>query len=276
MSQRIAFQGHLGAYSHEACLKARPLSIPIPCTTFEDVIVAVRDGHADMAMLPVENTTYGRVADIHRLLPKSGLHIVGEAFVRVRIALMAVAGQSLNDIKHVRAHLVLLPQARAFLDANGISSEPAADSSGAAAEIAQVKELGVGALASEVAAEIHGLDVLARDIEDQGHNTTRFLLMSPEPDWTPRGDTMITTFVFEVRNIPAALYKAMGGFATNGVNMTKLESYMVGGTFTATQFYADIEGHPNDPAVARALEELDYFTNQLDILGVYPAADGRH
>jgi prephenate dehydratase len=275
MSQRIAFQGDLGAYSHEACLKARPDATPIPCPTFDDVITAVRNGHADMAMLPVENTTYGRVADIHRLLPESGLHIVDEAFVRVRISLMAMPGQTLEDIKHVRAHLVLIPQARAFLNARGITAEAAADSAGAAAEIARACEMGVGALASAVAADIHGLDILARDIEDQGHNTTRFLLMSPEADHTPRGAPMITTFIFEVRNIPAALYKAMGGFATNGVNMTKLESYMVGGAFTATQFYADIEGHPNDPALARALEELDYFTNRLDILGVYPAAAGR-
>ncbi|MEO1558011.1 MAG: prephenate dehydratase domain-containing protein, partial [Pseudomonadota bacterium] len=232
-------------------------------------------GRAEMAMLPVENTTYGRVADIHRLLPESGMHIVDEAFIRVRIALMAVPGQTLADIKHVRAHLVLIPQARAFLDANGITSEAAADSAGAAAAIARAGEMGVGALASAVAADIHGLDILARDIEDQGHNTTRFLLMSPKADMSRRGETIITTFVFEVRNIPAALYKAMGGFATNGVNMTKLESYMVGGAFTATQFYADVEGHPDDPPVARALEELSFFTNRLDILGVYPAAAKR-
>ena len=272
---RIAFQGALGAYSHEACLQARPDMIPVPCTTFEGVIRAVREGRADLAMLPVENTTYGRVADIHRLLPESGLHIIGEAFVRVRIALMARPGVALADIKHVRAHLVLLPQARSFLEAHGITSEAAADSAGAAAELAETSGSTDGVLASEVAADIHGLQVLARDIEDLDHNTTRFLLMSPEIDETRRGTKMLTTFVFEVRNIPAALYKAMGGFATNGVNMTKLESYMVGGSFTATQFYADIEGHPEDPAVARALEELGYFTNMLEVLGVYPASEGR-
>lgn len=275
MSKRIAFQGDLGAYGHEAVLKARPDATPIPCHAFEDVIAAVRDGAADMAMLPVENTTYGRVADIHRLLPQSGLHIVDEAFVRVRIALMALPDQTLDDISLVRAHPVLIPQARAYLDTHGIAAEAAPDSAGAAAAIAKAKEMGVGALASSVAADIHGLNVLARDIEDQGHNTTRFLLMAPRKNMTRRADTMITTFVFEVRNIPAALYKAMGGFATNGVNMTKLESYMVGGAFTATQFYADVEGHPEDPPLARALEELDYFTNRLDILGVYPAAAGR-
>jgi len=272
---RIAFQGALGAYSHEACLQVQDDVIPVPCTTFEGVIRAVKEGRADLAMLPVENSTYGRVADMHRLLPESGLHIIGEAFVRVRIALMARPGIALSDVKHVRAHLVLLPQARRFLDAHGITSEAAADSAGAAAELAQAAGSAEGVLASSVAADIHGLNVLATDIEDLDHNTTRFLLMSPEIDETRRSDKMLTTFVFEVRNIPAALYKAMGGFATNGVNMTKLESYMVGGSFTATQFYADIEGHPEDPAVARALEELEYFTNMLEILGVYPMSAGR-
>ena len=274
-SPRIAFQGALGAYSHEACMKARPDMVPVPCTTFEGVIRAVKEGRADLAMLPVENTTYGRVADIHRLLPESGLHIIGEAFVRVRIALMAAPGTALSDIRHVRAHMVLLPQARSFLQQHGITSEAAADSAGAAEELAQSGDRTEGVLASEVAAGIYGLDVLARDIEDLEHNTTRFLLMAPELDQSRRGDTMLTTFVFEVRNIPAALYKAMGGFATNGVNMTKLESYMVGGSFTATQFYADIEGHPDDPAVRRALDELGYFTNMLEILGVYPSDPGR-
>ncbi|MFK7877392.1 MAG: prephenate dehydratase [Paracoccaceae bacterium] len=276
MAQRISFQGELGAYGHEACAKAAPDYEPLPCRTFDDTIEAVKSGQAARAMVPVENTTYGRVADIHRLLPQSGLHIVGEAFVRVSIALMAVPGQTLADIKHVRAHMVLLPQARAFLDANSITSEVAVDSAGAAADIAREKAVGVGALASDIAAKIYGLDVLARNIEDHGHNTTRFLLMAPEADMSRRSDKMLTTFVFEVRNIPAALYKAMGGFATNGVNMTKLESYMVGGAFTATQFYADIEGHPDDPSVVRALEELDYFTHKVEILGTYPSDHGRN
>ena len=195
--------------------------------------------------------------------------------MRVRIALMARPGVALDRIKHVRAHLVLLPQARSFLEAHGITSEPAADSAGAAQELAAGGPDHEGVLASAVAADIHGLNVLADGIEDLDHNTTRFLLMAPDLDLSRRGDHMMTTFVFEVRNIPAALYKAMGGFATNGVNMTKLESYMVGGSFTATQFYADIEGHPDDPAVKRALEELGYFTNMLDILGVYPSHPGR-
>ena len=274
-SPRIAFQGALGAYSHEACLQARPDMIPVPCLTFEDVFLAVSDGRADLAMLPVENTTYGRVADIHRLLPKSGLHIIAEAFVRVRICLMAKPGVALEDIKLARAHMVLIPQARSWLDAHGIASESAKDSAGAAEELAASEDRNIGVLASEVAADIHGLNVLARDIEDLDHNTTRFLLMAPDIDTTRRAEKMLTTFVFEVRNIPAALYKAMGGFATNGINMTKLESYMVGGSFTATQFYSDIEGHPDDPAVQRALEELGYFTNMLEILGVYPADPDR-
>jgi prephenate dehydratase len=273
---RIAFQGELGAYSHEACRAARPDMTPVACATFEETIDAVREGRAELAMLPVENSTYGRVADIHTLLPRSGLHIIEENFVRVRINLMAPKGTALEDIKHVRAHLVLIPQAKSFLKKHGITAEAAADSAGAAADLARKPEPGVGALASAVAADIYGLDVLARDIEDAHHNTTRFLLMSPQADHSRRGKHgMITSFVFEVRNIPAALYKAMGGFATNGVNMTKLESYMVDGSFTATQFYADIEGHPEDPGVQRALDELNYFTNMVEILGVYPAHPGR-
>jgi len=277
MTARIAFQGEPGAYSHQACINARPGMEALPCRTFEEVIDAVRLGEAEQAMLPVENSTYGRVADIHRLLPESGLHIVGEAFVRVRIALMALPGTRLDQVRNVRAHLVLIPQARAFLKRHGISAEAAADSAGAAAELARHRTPGQGVLASELAAQIYGLDVLARDIEDHGHNTTRFLLMGREPDLSRRGaHGMITTFVFQVRNIPAALYKAMGGFATNGVNMTKLESYMVGGSFTATQFYADIEGHPDDPNVRLALDELRYFTAMLKILGTYPADTARH
>ncbi|UYV37115.1 prephenate dehydratase [Rhodobacteraceae bacterium D3-12] len=272
MSNRIAFQGEPGAYSHEACRKARPDMEALPCNTFEDVIAAVRDGAADLAMLPVENTTYGRVADIHRLLPESGLHIVDEAFVRVQISLLGIPGTPLDQIHTVRAHMVLLPQSASFLRSHGITAHAAADSAGAAADLARLKTAGEGVLASDLAGEIYGLDVLARDIEDHGHNTTRFVIMSREPDTTRRGDLgMMTTFVFEVRNIPAALYKAMGGFATNGVNMTKLESYMVDGSFTATRFYADIDGHPDDADVKRALEELEYFTSYLDILGVYPA-----
>ncbi len=268
---RIAFQGAPGAYSDQACRDACPGMTSLPCKTFEDVIAAVKSGEADLAMLPVENSTYGRVADIHRLLPQSGLRILGEAFVRVHISLMALPGVPIEDLETVRAHLVLLPQAASFLKQYGIRGVAAADSAGAAEELAASGLRNQGVLASDLAAEINGLHILARHIEDHAHNTTRFLVMGREPDLTRRGDHgMMTTFVFQVRNIPAALYKALGGFATNGVNMTKLESYMVKGSFTATQFYADIEGHPEDPAVRRALEELDYFTDMLEILGVYP------
>lgn len=277
MTHRIAFQGEPGAYSHEACRDSRPDYEALPCRTFEDVIDAVNTGEAQLAMLPVENSTYGRVADIHRLLPESGLHIVDEAFTRVKISLMALPGVKLEEIGKVRAHLVLLPQARGYLARHGIIAEAAADSAGAAQELAGSGQRTTGVLASDLAAEIYGLDVLARGIEDHGHNTTRFLIMSRSPDMSRRGDHgMITSFVFRVRNIPAALYKAMGGFATNGVNMTKLESYMVGGSFAATQFYADIEGHPEDDNVKLAMEELEFFTDHIKILGTYPASQKHH
>ncbi len=276
MTHRIAFQGEPGAYSHEACRNARPEMEALPCRAFEDVIEAVRSGEAELAMLPVENTTYGRVADIHRLLPHSGLHIVDEAFVRVHINLLGVPGARLADIEEAHSHLVLLPQCEGFLKKHGIRGRVSSDNARAAREVAALGDHRTAALASELAGDIYGLEVLARHIEDQGNNTTRFLIMSREADETRRGDYgMITSFVFQVRNIPAALYKAMGGFATNGVNMTKLESYMVDGSFTATQFYADIEGHPEDPNVKLAMDELAYFTANLEILGVYPAARER-
>ncbi|MEI4260747.1 prephenate dehydratase [Roseovarius sp. D0-M9] len=271
MSQTIAFQGEPGAYSHQACIQTYPDATPLPCRTFEDAIDAVRSGAAHLAMLPVENSTFGRVADIHHLLPGSGLHIIAEAFVRVEIALLAVPGTPLSEIKQAMSHPMLLGQCRAFLGEHGITRITGADTAGSAREVAELGDRATAALASPLAGGIYGLDVLAKGIEDEGNNTTRFLVMSPKPDRARRGAAgMITSFVFEVRNIPAALYKAMGGFATNGVNMTKLESYMVGGSFTATQFYSDIEGHPEDANVARALEELDYFTSQVNILGVYP------
>ena len=272
MSGRIAFQGEPGAYSHQACHETYPDHEAVACRAFEDVIEAVRGGRADLAMLPVENTTYGRVADIHRLLPQSGLHIVAEAFVRVHINLLGVRGARLGDVQRALSHLVLLPQCAGFLRENGIEGVVATDNATAAREVAARGDPAVAALASELAADIYGLDVLARHIEDEAHNTTRFLVMSREPDFKRRGKAgMITSFVFRVRNIPAALYKAMGGFATNGVNMTKLESYMVDGSFAATQFYADIEGHPDDRNVQLAMEELDYFTSEIKLLGVYPA-----
>ena len=276
MTKRIAFQGEPGAYSHEACSNARPDMEALPCRTFEDVIESVRSGEAELAMLPVENTTYGRVADIHRLLPHSGLHIVDEAFVRVHINLLGVPGAKLEDITEAHSHLVLLPQCAGFLTKHGIRGRVSPDNARAAREVAEAGDKHSAALASELAGEIYGLNVLARHIEDQGDNTTRFLVMSRQADESRRGEHgMITSFVFQVRNIPAALYKAMGGFATNGVNMTKLESYMVDGSFTATQFYADIVGHPEDRNVKLAMDELEHFTTNVEILGVYPAAQPR-
>ena len=271
MSGLIAFQGELGAYSHEACRQARPGMDVLPCRTFEDAIEAVKSGEAALAMLPVENSTYGRVADIHSLLPGSGLHIIDEAFVRVHIALLAVPGAQMTQIETAMSHTVLLGQCRDYLKAHNLRALTGADTAGSAKIVAERADPKLAALASALAGEIYGLTVIADKIEDQSNNTTRFLVMSPNPDHTRRADHMMTTFTFRVRNIPAALYKAMGGFATNGVNMTKLESYMVGGSFTATAFYADIEGHPEDAPVQRALEELTYFTTEMEILGVYPA-----
>ena len=275
MSGRIAFQGELGAYSHQACAQARPDFTPVPCQTFEDVIELTRAGEVDLGMLAVENSTYGRVADVHSLLPKAGLHIVDEAFVRVHVNLLGVKGAKLADVREAHGHVVILPQCAGFLKRHGIIGKVSSDNARAAREVAEAGLISRAALASELAAEIYGLDVLARHIEDNANNTTRFLVMAPKADHTRRSEQMITTFTFRVRNIPAALYKAMGGFATNGVNMTKLESYMVGGTFTATEFYADIEGHPEDANVKLALEELAYFTTQVQVLGVYPSDRAR-
>ncbi|MBT8408814.1 MAG: prephenate dehydratase [Alphaproteobacteria bacterium] len=272
MTGSIAFQGELGAYSHQACHETYPEMEAVACSTFEDVIETTRAGRADLAMLPVENSTYGRVADIHRLLPESGLHIVAEAFVRVHINLLGVPGATVADIKEAHSHLVLLPQCSGFLRTHGIEGRISTDNARAARDVAAAADPKAAALASEMAAEIYGLDILARHIEDHDTNTTRFLVMSRTADLSRRGSgQMLTSFVFRVRNIPAALYKAMGGFATNGVNMTKLESYMVDGSFSATQFYADIEGHPDDRSVQLAMEELDYFTDEIKLLGVYPA-----
>lgn len=272
MTGPIAFQGEPGAYSHQACVQARPGMEVLPCATFEDVVEAVRNGTAELGMLAVENSTYGRVADVHSLLPNSGLHIVDEAFVRVHVNLLGVRGAQVDQVREAHGHVVILPQCAGFLRAHGIRGVVSSDNAKAARECAQAGDPARAALASELAAEIYGLDVLARHIEDHQNNRTRFLVMSRTPDHSRRAERMVTTFVFRVRNIPAALYKAMGGFATNGVNMTKLESYMVGGSFTATEFYADIEGHPDDDAVRLALEEARFFTSKLEIIGVYPAA----
>ena len=277
MTKRIAFQGELGAYGHQACVESRPDYEPLPCPTFEDAIESVRRGDAELGMIAVENSTYGRVADVHHLLPESGLHIVDEAFVRVHINLLGIPGARLADIKEAYGHVVILPQCAGFLREHGIRPKTSSDNARAARDVSESSNGTIGALASELAAQIYGLDIVARHIEDHSRNTTRFLIMAREPDLRRRGKgPMVTSFVFRVRNIPAALYKAMGGFATNGVNMTKLESYMVGGAFTATQFFAEIEGHPDDRNVKLALDELDYFTDMIRLMGVYPAAARRH
>ncbi|ARO14039.1 prephenate dehydratase [Ketogulonicigenium robustum] len=274
---RIAYQGAPGAYSHQACIDSRPEFEPVPFATFEDAIEAVRSGAVDLGMIPVENSTYGRVADVHQLLPESGLHVIDEAFVRVHVNLLAVPGATLADIRDVRAMPVLLGQARSFIRDNGLNPVAWSDNAGAARDVAALGDKSVAAMASEIAGQITGLHLLARHVEDNDLNTTRFLVMSRTPDYARRGaGKMMTSLIFRVRNIPAALYKAMGGFATNGVNMTKLESYMVGGHFTATQFYAEIEGHPDDRSVQLALEELDYFTDTMALMGVFPASPTRN
>jgi prephenate dehydratase len=266
----IAFQGAPGAYSDLACRNVFPAMTTLPCAGFEDAIAAVHDGTAALAMLPVENSVAGRVADIHHLLPDSGLHIVGEHFERVEHHLLAPPGATLAGLKTVRSHIHALSQCRDFIRQHHLKAIVAADTAGAAAEIAERKDPTVGAIASRLAGEIYGLVSLAQNIEDAEHNTTRFLVMSKEPRPAANdGSLIVTTFVFNVRNVAAALFKAMGGFATNGVNMTKLESYMVGGTFTATQFYADVEGHPEDRNLRLALEELAFFSHEVRILGVY-------
>ena len=277
MTGSIAFQGELGAYGHQACAEARPDYTPLPCATFDDTMEAVRRGDADLGMVAVENSTYGRVADVHSLLPKSGLHIVDEAFVRVHVNLLGLPGAQLSQVTEAHGHPVILPQCAGFLRQHSIKGVVSSDNARAAREVAQGGDPTKAALASELAASIYGLEVLARHIEDHDNNTTRFLIMSRDPDFKRRGSHgMMSAFVFRVRNIPAALYKAMGGFATNGVNMTKLESYMVGGRFSATQFYAEIEGHPDDHNVKLAMEELDYFTDHLQLMGVFPASVLRH
>lgn len=276
MTKKISFQGELGAYSHQACIQAKPNYESIPCSTFEAAMEQVRLEEADLAMLPIENSTYGRVSDIHRLLPDSQLHIVGEVFVRVRISLLGVKGAKLSEIKSAVSHSVLLGQCRNFLTNQRIEPIAGADTAGSARYISELDDSSKAALASELAGKIYDLSVLAKDIEDNDNNTTRFLIMSKTPGEQKKIEQgMMTSFVFRVKNIPAALFKAMGGFATNGVNMTKLESYMVDGDFTATQFYADIEGHPDDKNVSLAFEELSFFTSEIKILGSYKADSKR-
>lgn len=272
MAGKIAYQGEAGANSHIACNEAYPDHTPLPCRTFEDCFAAVERGDADLAMIPVENTIAGRVGDIHYLLPGTSLQIIAEYYLPIRFQLMGLPGAKLADIKTARSHIMGLGQCREFMRSHNIEPVTSADTAGAAREIAALGDPAVAAIAPRLAADVYGLDILAEDIEDAAHNTTRFIVMSREHSEIEAGEGPAkTAFMFEVRNIPAALYKVMGGFATNGINMTKLESYMVGGSFTATQFYAEIEGHPDERHVQLALEELGFFSQSLKILGVFPS-----
>lgn len=272
MAKKIAFQGELGANSHIACREAFPRYQPLPCPTFEDAFAALRTRRADLAMIPIDNSVAGRVADIHHLMPNSGLHIIGEWFLPVQHQLLAPKHATMKTIRTVESHIHALGQCRKVIRKLGLKAVVAADTAGSAREVAEANDPARASLATALAGKIYGLKTLKKDVADEKHNTTRFLILSRENKWAARGKgPLVTTFVFQVRNLPAALYKAMGGFATNNVNMTKLESYMIDGNFFATQFYADIDGHPDDKHVAFALEELSFFSKAMKILGVYPA-----
>jgi prephenate dehydratase len=269
---KIAYQGEPGANSHIACVENYPDSQPLPCATFEDAFAALRDGAADLAMIPIENSIAGRVADIHNLLPASNLHIIGETFLPIRFQLLALPGATLSDLRSVHSHVHALGQCRKVIRELGLKAVVAGDTAGSAREVMEAGDKTRASLATGLAGEIYGLKVLRANVEDEAHNTTRFVILSRTPKWAAAGNGPVaTTFVFRVRNVPAALYKALGGFATNGVNMTKLESYMVEGEFTATQFLADVDGHPEDADLKLALEELGFFSREVRILGVYPA-----
>lgn len=276
MSIIVSYQGEPGAFSSQAALQAFPDCELLPCATFEDALAAVSDGTARYGMIPIDNSIAGRVADIHQLLPRSGLHIVGEHFLPIRFHLMAVKGATLATLKTVQSHIHALGQCRKIIRKLGLKAEVAADTAGSARQVAEAGDITRAAISPHIAAEVYGLEILMEDIEDEKHNTTRFVVLSKYPEFARQSmEKTVTTLVFRVRNIPAALYKAMGGFATNGVNMTKLESYMVDGLFSATVFYADVEGHPDDPNLKRALQELEYFSKEVKILGVYPAHEFR-
>jgi prephenate dehydratase len=276
-TNRISFQGEPGANSDTASRNMYPGMEPLPCPTFEDAFNAVETGKADLAMIPIENTIAGRVADIHHLLPESRLHIIGEYFLPIHFQLMVLPGVKRDEIRTVHSHIHALGQCRKYIRKNGWKGVIAGDTAGAARFIAEEKQRSMAALAPALAAELYGLDIVEQNVEDTDSNVTRFVVLTKSKQWVERPTPdarMMTTFMFRVRNVPAALYKAMGGFATNGVNMTKLESYQLG-AFTATLFYADIEGHPEDTGVKNALEELRFFSREVRILGVYPRSDSR-
>src|SRR5690625_674807 len=275
-AEAIACQGAHGAYSAMACRAACPERPTLPCAPFEDTCMAVHEGKTELAIIPIENSSAGRVADIHHLLPDSGLHIIGEHFQKVEHQLLAVPGTRLEDLEQVHSHVQALSQCGNFLRSRGLLPVVHPDTAGAAHEVAERGEKSHGAIASALAAQLYGLETLLPNVHDQPHNTTRFVIMAREPaEVNPDDGPVVTSLVFRVRSVPAALYKAMGGFATNGVNITKLESYMIDDRFTVTQFYADIEGHPEQRLVRLALEELGFFSREVKILGVYPAAPFR-
>ncbi|MBR72550.1 MAG: prephenate dehydratase [Rhodospirillaceae bacterium] len=268
----VAFQGVAGAYSDLACREAFPENTTLPCPTFADTFAAVEEQKAKWAMIPIENSVAGRVADIHQMLPHSGLHFVAEHFQRIHHQLLGIQGTKIENIKKVYSHVHALSQCHKILREFGIEAVVHADTAGAAAEISAQNDRSVGAIASILAAKTYGLEILKSNIEDEDHNTTRFILLAKQPiDPGLNSGPVVTSFVFRVRNVPAALHKALGGFATNGINMTKLESYMVGGTFTATQFYAEVEAHPKSPSLENALEELAFFSREVRIMGVFSA-----
>lgn len=276
-TNRISYQGEPGANSDTACRDMFPNMEPLPCPTFEDAFNAVQSGQADLAMIPIENTIAGRVADIHHLMPESNLHIVGEYFLPIHFQLMVLPGVKREEITTVHSHIHALGQCRKYIRSNGWKPVIAGDTAGAAKLVSEKADRSMAALAPWLAASLYGLDILDEDVEDTDTNVTRFVVLSREErraKRTVQTQPMMTTFMFRVRNVPAALYKAMGGFATNGVNMTKLESYQLG-AFTATLFYADIEGHPDDQNVKLAMEELSFFSREVRILGVYPASQSR-
>jgi len=276
MTDNIVYQGEAGAYSHLACQEGFPEMTPLPCASFAAAFAKVSSRAAKLAMIPVENTVAGRVSDIYHLLPEGGLHIIGEQYLPVHHQLLAVPGATLSDIKTARSHPMALGQVRKRLASMDIRPVTDVDTAGAARSVAELGDKSVAAIASSLAAETYGLEILAADIEDAAHNTTRFLILADEPLNMPKGNgPVVTSFVFKVRSVPSALYKALGGFATNGINMTKLESYMLGGSFQAAQFYADVEGHPEDDGMKHALEELSFFTESVTMLGTYPADPSR-
>lgn len=270
---KIAFQGKQGAFSHTACLTAFPRLEPLPCTTFAEAFRAVENGRADFAMIPIDNSIAGRVADIHHLLPKSPLSIVGEHFIPVHHCLLGVDGARLSDIRTVYSHVHALPQCRKIIAELGLKPVVFEDTAGSAQKVAEMQDIRHGALASALAADLYGLKILRKNVEDEDDNTTRFIVLARAPKKPERqaGRKYMTSLLFKVRNIPAALYKALGGFATNGINITKIESYLEGNKFHSALFYCEVEGHPDDISFEHALDELRFFAADLRMLGTYPA-----